>query len=80
MCGSVEKGVSEQMKVYAVFVHCTAAGFASRWIDTQWATAQKASERALELDHIFSAFNAAAHKTSVVELSVVDVSITGKPE
>jgi hypothetical protein len=68
------------MKVYAVFVYCEVPGYFGRWIDTQWATAEKASERELELDRILGAFKVSHHKASVVELSVVDVSVVPKEE
>ncbi len=67
------------MKIWAVFVHAVAPFSPSRWIDTQWATQKSASERAFELDRVMRAFDVGYHKTTVVEMSVVDAAIKVEP-
>lgn len=63
------------MKIWAVFIYCRAAGYQSRWIDSQWATIEKARDREREIDRNFAAFDVPAHKSSVVELSVVNAAV-----
>jgi len=67
------------MKVWAVFVHCTAAGFQSRWIDSLWAEEAHARSREVQLDAMLggSAFNVPAHKTSRAQMEVQDAEIRG---
>ncbi len=66
------------MKIWAVFVHCTVAGYLSRWIDSEWASSAKARDRTVELDRIMNAFGVPAHRTTIVEMSVADAAITGE--
>jgi hypothetical protein len=71
------RGVGEKtMEIYAVFVYCTVPGYESRWIDTQWAVAAKAEERAAELGRLFRGFSVPQHSAAIVRLSVVDTVIT----
>ncbi len=66
------------MKIWTVFVYCTVPGYQSRWIDSQWASPDRAQVRELELDRLFNAFKVPEHKTATVELSVVDAAIVGE--
>lgn len=63
------------MTVHAVFIHCSIAGYHSRWIDTQWPTHELALSRALELDRVLSAFKVPEHKTTILELTLENVAI-----
>jgi len=69
------------MKVWAVFVHCTAAGYQSRWIDSLWAEEAHACSREAQLDRMLSglAFNVPAHRTSRVQMEVEDAEIASPP-